>query len=163
MNGELHRDGYWIVHLDVNEIRMAALVGLERRIQSLGGENRVPLKDDDAGWNKDLNGACGEAAYAKLRNVWWDASVGTFTTRPDVAGVQIRTRTRHDWDLFVRPIDKDTDRFIHVTGRPPTYRVHGWILGSDAKRPEWLQDHGGYGKPAYFVPAGALSRFKRAA
>ena len=31
---------------------MAALVGLERRIQSLGGENRVPLKDDDAGWNR---------------------------------------------------------------------------------------------------------------
>ncbi len=153
-------DGSWEVTLEPYELRMACLVGIERLVQVIARDNRVPLKDDDAGFNKDLNGACGEAAFAKFRNVWWDGSVNTFSAFGDVGGAEVRTRTKHDWQLFVRPADKDERYFVLVTGRPPTYRVQGWILGADAKQPEWMADPGGYGKPAFFPPTAALTRFR---
>jgi hypothetical protein len=46
-------------------------------------------------------GAAGEAAFAKFAGVDWDASVNTFKKKADVAGFEIRTRTKRR----LRPLD----------------------------------------------------------
>lgn len=113
-----------------------------------------------AGWSEHIEGACGEAAVAKVLNRFWNGSVDTFATGGDVGDIQVRTRSSHDYELLVRPDDRDSDVFILVTGRAPTFRVIGYIWGRDAKRPEWLQTHGS--RPAaYFVPHAFLTPIKR--
>jgi hypothetical protein len=42
-----------------------------------------------------------------------------------------------------------------VTGRPPTFRVHGWIRCADAKVPEYFK-RVSERAPSYFVPQDAL-------
>mgnify|MGYP006300474069 CR=1 FL=1 len=77
--------------------------------------------------------------------------MGTFKTGGDVGEIQVRTRSRHDYELLIRPQDRDEDTFVLLTGVAPSFRAHGWIQGQDAKKKEWLQTYGGR-PPAYFVP-----------
>jgi hypothetical protein len=111
---------------------------------------------DGEGWSEHIEGACGEIAVAKLLGIFWDGSVNTWKAN-DLPGLGVRTRSRHDYDLIVRPSDDDHASWVLVTGRCPHYRVHGWITGAAAKRPEFLKNYGG--RPAaYFVPASELRR-----
>jgi hypothetical protein len=105
-------------------------------------------------WDLHIEGACGELAAAKGLGVFWDGSINTFK-RPDLPGVQVRTRSRHEYELIVRDDDAPGARFLLVTGQCPRYCVRGWILGADARRDAWRQTHGDR-EPAYFVPHAAL-------
>lgn len=140
---------------------MAAGVGLERQLRALTDkrpDRHGFVPKEEAGWCLHIEGACGEAAVAKALNRFWDGSVDSFKSGGDVGGIQVRTRSRHDYELIVRADDRDTDVFVLVTGRAPTFRVVGYILGRDAKRPEFLQRHGN--RPgAYFVPYSVLTPF----
>jgi hypothetical protein len=93
-------------------------------------------------------------AVAKLLGIFWDGSVNTWKAH-DLPGLQVRTRSRHDYELLVRPGDDHQATWVLVTGRCPEYRVRGWIVGIDAKQKQWLHGYGGR-PPAYFVPHAAL-------
>lgn len=113
----------------------------------------------DAGWNVHIEGACGEAVVAKVLNRYWNGSVDSFRQGGDVGATQVRTRSKHSYELIVRPDDRDEDAFVLVTGAAPSFRVVGYIIGRDAKRPEYLQTYGG--RPAaYFVPHKELAPFQ---
>lgn len=142
------------VTLTVHEMMAASLVGVMRQVASLKAGRKHVAGMDAIGWTEHIEGACGEAAVAKALGVYWGCHVNNFSG-DDLPGIQIRTRRRHDWELIVRPSDDDEARWVLVTGECPRYRIRGWILGSDAKRVEWLRDHGGR-PPAYFVPQGEL-------
>lgn len=142
------------VTLAWHEVMTASLVGVMRQVASLKDRRNHIAGMDAIGWTEHIEGACGEAAVAKAVGVYWSSHVNNFTG-DDLPGMQIRTRRRHDWDLIVRPSDDDHARWVLVTGKCPAYRVRGWIFGRDAKREEWLRDHGDR-PPAYFVPAAAL-------
>jgi hypothetical protein len=94
-----------------------------------------------------------------MTNLFWDGSVNTFK-QADVGTWQIRTRSEPHYELIVRPNDSDSDRFVLVLGRAPSYTIYGWIQGIAAKKPAWLKRHGGR-PPAYFVPQLALNNFYR--
>jgi hypothetical protein len=98
-------------------------------------------------------------AYAKARQRYWGAPVNTYKEGGDVGDVQIRTRSRHSYELIVRKDDRDEDFFVLVTGRIPNFRVWGWIQAKHAKRPEWSQTHGNR-EAAFFVPHTALTPFR---
>lgn len=69
----------------------------------------------------------------------------------------IEVRWSKSRDLVIRQKDKD-DRFYYlVTGDPPDMKVEGWIKGEDGKQEWWLEDRGGRGKPAFFIPIDALN------
>ena len=138
--------------LELSELAQAAWVGIRRHINAIQeGKKDSHGFDGTDGWTKHIEGASGELAVAKLLNIYWDAPVGTFKTGADVGELQVRTRSRSDYDLIVREVDRDEDVFILVTGVAPVFRVRGWITGGEAKRSEWLKTHGG--RPAaYFVP-----------
>lgn len=135
---------------------MAASVGLRRQLAAVRAQrqDRHGLNPED-GWRVHIEGACGELAAAKFLGRYWDGSVDTFKSLPDLGGVEIRTRSRHHYDLLIRK-DDDPDRvYIHVTGRCPSFWIRGWIRGKDGRRKEWLNNHGNRDW-AWFVPTTAL-------
>ncbi len=149
------------VTLTPAELRMAALVGLERQLEALSQSLPDRHGYEGEGWNIHIEGAAGELALAKWLGRYWDGSVNTFQSGGDVGEIQVRTRSKEDYDLLVRPGDKEDAVFVLVIGKAPRFRVVGWIRGADAKRPEWLRAYGGRAE-AYFVPQHALKPVKPA-
>ena len=101
-------------------------------------------------------GAAGELAFAKALGIYWNFSVDTFRSAPDVGGYEVRTRTNPRWDLFVRRNDSDSRRYVLVSIDDKCFIIRGFILGSDAKQRQWLRDYGNRGASAFFVPQSAL-------
>jgi hypothetical protein len=142
------------ITLTWHEAAMASHVGWMRQLAAIKAGKHDCHGYEGEGWSEHIEGACGEMAVAKLLGLFWDGSVNTWKAN-DLPGLQIRTRSRHDYDLIVRPGDSEDATWVLVTGRCPEYRVHGWIVGRDARRAEWLRTYGG--RPAaYFVPASEL-------
>jgi len=142
------------ITLAPNEMTTAALVGASRALES----KTRGLKDrhgfSGGCWETQIEGAAGEMAAAKAMGLYWDGSVNAFR-KPDLPGIQVRTRSQHGYDLIVRPDDSPDDLYVLVTGKMPEYQIHGWIRGSDAMQDRWLKEHGDR-PPAYFVPQDAL-------
>lgn len=138
------------VTLTVAEARIAASIGIERQLQALQ-LNLNPGHGALDTWSIHIEGAAGELAAAKALGVYWPATVGTFHTQGDLApGVEVRTRSRHDYELLIRDDDPEDAIYILVTGKLPHYRVHGYADGN-YRKPEHRKTHGG--RPAaYFIP-----------
>ena len=145
-----------VVLLSSYELITAAGVGIRRQVAAMARGLPDRHGYDGDGWAEHIEGACGEMAVAKLLGVYWPGSVNTFKAGGDVALLQVRTRSRHDYDLLVRPADKDLEAiYVHVTGRAPEFRVWGWMRCGDCRRDAWWRTHGD--RPgAWFVPAAAL-------
>lgn len=143
------------VTLTWREVEWAARVGALRQIEAMRQGLEHIAGFDGLGWDIHVEGAAGELAFAKATDRYWDGSVNTFKEGGDVGAYQVRTRSRHVYDLLVRPDDSDIQAYVLVTGTVPAFQVHGWMLGADAKRPEFLQTYANRPK-AYFVPKGNL-------
>jgi hypothetical protein len=143
------------VTLEWHEYAMGSEVGKLRMLASIrrGSAHRYGM--DRQGWTEHIEGACAELAVAKTLGVYWDGSVDTFKGRPDLPGVEVRWRSRPEWDLIVRPDDDPDAWFVLVVGSCPTYTVVGAMQGRDARRDEWSRDYGGR-PPAWFVPQAHL-------
>jgi len=148
-----------VIQLGAREMMQGAFVGMMRQIENLS------RRRDDAhcarptdGWQLHVEGALGEMAFAKYLGIFWSGA-HEFRGR-DVGGYEVRTRSRHDYDLIVHRNDADGAKFVLLTGINGRYIVRGWILGSDAKREEWWADPAG-GRPAFFVPQSALKDLRR--
>lgn len=142
------------------EITYAVQVGLARHLAAIqqGNQDRYGAQGDSfaEGLQKHLDGAGAELAAAKALNRHWNASVNTYRNGSDIGeNIEVRLRREPHYDLIVRDSDHDARYFVLVLGRLPQYHVVGFIKGSDAKRPEWRQNYGGFGE-AYFVPQSAL-------
>jgi hypothetical protein len=135
------------------EMTIAAVVGSIRQVAALkrGLTDRYGA-EPGKGWQVHIEGAQGEQAVAKAFNVYWGGNVNTFKMGQDVHRWQVRTRSKHEYDLLVRDLDKIEDTFIHVTGLAPTYRIHGYMKGADCKLPKYRRTYGGRAA-AFFVPA----------
>lgn len=152
------------VVLDWFEVRLAAQVGLERAMRSLIRDSAPAAPDPrksarEGWWREGIEGACGELAVAKALGVYWNGSIDTYKLGGDVGELQVRTRSRANYDLIIRDRDRDEDIFILVVGTAPRFRIVGRIRGRDGKRDQWRRAHGGMA-PAYFVPQCALRPFR---
>ena len=147
------------VTLTESEMLTAALIGCRRQIGALL-ENRTPSAAfRGASWEIHIQGAAGELAFARFRNLFWSGSIGTYRRGGDVGDIQIRTRSQPHYDLIVRDGDRDDDVFVLVVGIIPRFRIIGWIYGRDAKQPQYRKEYGG--RPsAFFVPQSALRPFE---
>jgi hypothetical protein len=145
------------VKLEWYELSLAAMIGARREIEALRkGSRPAHGAGEDKRWLNHIEGAAGEMAFAKAVNRFYNGSVNTYSTGGDVGPVQVRTRSRHEYELIIRSSDDDNSIFALVTGQSPRFKVWGWIRALNAKRPEWLKDHGNR-EPAYFVPNHALN------
>ena len=147
---------YEEVTLAWHEYAMASEIGRLRQLAAIRRGSADQHGFNGLGWSEHIEGACGEMAVSKLLGVYWDGGIDTFKL-PDIgSNVQVRTRSLHNYELIIRSNDSNDDIFVLVTGRCPSYRVWGYVLGREGKRQEYLQTHGG--RPAaYFVPHSRLS------
>jgi hypothetical protein len=151
-------DSFVRVTLTEQELEHAALIGAKRYYESVTHsrkDNHGLSPDQVSGLCLHIEGACGEAAVAKWSGQYWGGDTCTFKAGDIGQRVQVRTRSRHDYDLIVREDDHDDHAFILVTGSAPTLVLRGWIWGGAAKLPQFLKAYGG--RPAaYFVPQSEL-------
>lgn len=104
-----------------------------------------------------IHGAIGEIGFCKAVGAHWPAYVDRFKTFPDVGlRTEIRHRVKHEHDLIVRKDDTSNRLYVLTTGTPEDFRVHGGLLGKDAKKAKWLKSYGGKVE-AYFIPSDYLT------
>lgn len=142
------------------EMMMASMVGCLRHISAVQAGLQDRHGAAAGGWQLHIEGALGEMAVAKCLGRFWSGPINNFKDADIGRHIQVRTRSRHDYDLIVRRDDSDDDLFVLVTGIAPDYCVKGWIRGRDAKQDKWLSAHGGR-EPAFFVPQSALTAMER--
>lgn len=139
------------IRITWSEVAIAAHVGMQRQIHSLKDGRKPAHGFVGDEWGIHIEGACAELAVAKFFNLYWEPRINTFR-QPDIGDcIQVRRRSNSDYELLVRPKEKNEEFFVHVTGRAPLFAVHGWMTGEEAKsREERLKTHGD--RPAaYFV------------
>lgn len=134
---------------------MASTVGLMRNIAAI--KRDLPDKNghEGAGWNLHIEGACGELAAAKAMKLYWAGGINNFKNGGDVGKLQVRTRSKPDYELIICNDDADDDTFVLVVGQCPAYDVIGKIRACDGKKDEWICEHG-HRPAAWFVPQKVL-------
>jgi len=144
------------VRLSLSEMARAAHVGVQRHLKCLErGSKPAHGADEHTLWQIHIEGALGECAVAKALNVYWEGGIDTFQKYGDVGGYEVRTTPLDSGRLIIRSVDIETRRFVLVTGENGWYTVHGWLVGKDAKRDEWI-DAPNNRPPAWFAPQSAL-------
>ena len=149
-------DSLALVKLTWHEAAIGAEIGKLRRLTSIKN-GRSQTAGAKLGWTEDIEGACAELALAKYLGIYWNGSVDTFKSQPDVGELEVRHTSYPNGKLIVRPHDSDTATFVLIVGTCPEYRIVGTKVGLEAKRPEWLSDPTSANRPsAYFVPQSEL-------
>lgn len=144
------------VKLEFYEIYMGATVGVARRLASLKRGKTNKVENKDFGWHTDIESACAEVAVAKHLNIFWDGSINTFSL-PDVGEFQVK-HTQHPKGRLIIRKDLDPDfHYILVTGTHPHYTLHGFLLGAEGMKDEYLENpNNTKDGEAFFVPRDAL-------
>jgi hypothetical protein len=151
-----------VVDLTPEEVEFAASIGVRRQLEAYrkGLANVAGLRF--VGWDEHIEGAAGELAVAKLLGRHWDATVNTFKFTGDVGPeLEVRTRSKHHYDLLVRPNDNPYRYYCLVTGTTTegAFRVHGWLQGRECMQDCYRQTYAD--RPvAWFVPQSALNQFR---
>lgn len=147
-----------MVRLTTEEMRVAANVGIERRLRAIarGREHRWEW-DGDGVWNVDIHAAASELLVAKLLGRYWNDAAAPDADGDVGARVQVRWTSRRNGCLLLHKEDSDDHAFFLVVGVLPELTVAGWIMARDGKNDRyWKEDTG---RPAYFVPREALTAY----
>lgn len=150
------------VTLSWDELRLAAVVGVERQLAAMRLA-RPEIYGWDANrdrWGTHIEAAAAEMAFAKHRgNYWLPLAEDPAKLDGDVGKAQIRSTQRPDGSLLLHARDADDAPFILLTGTAPTFVIAGWIWGRDGKHEKWWRETDRNGRrlrPAFFVPQQAL-------
>lgn len=143
------------IELTPLELAVGAFVGALRQRASLERPDAYGRNSEKLGWNDHIEGACGEIAAAKALRRYWEPTYNVFKD-PDIRcpdlgyDIQVRTRSRNDRELYIRPDDPDGDAYLLVTGKAPHFKVWGYRFGIDRKEGRW--DNPGNRPYAWFFP-----------
>jgi len=101
-----------------------------------------------------LIGAAGEmavASYLGLKDFLYlnEAPVRDSFDLP--YNIDVKTRSKHYYDLFVQLDDKPGKNYWLVTIQNKEIRIHGWIESSECQKEEYYKDYVG-GRPSFFYP-----------
>lgn len=109
----------------------------------------------------DVMGALGELAFCKavglfqVRNgqrLYPLLTVDVDKSTPDFGkNIQVRTRSKQDYNLNVRHDDVDDHIYVVTIQGSQLWTVKGWMYGREAKNDNWLGDPNGRGA-MYLVP-----------
>lgn len=142
------------VTLTWDEVREAALEGIERSIESRKQKLKSIRTKGFEGWGIDVAGAIGEFAAAKALGIKWTKPINTFQKGGDVGPYQIRCSHSHNYRLKISHRDKDAV-YILITGNVLTgslvYKLQGWLRPSEGRKNEFLLNPNDRGE-AFFVP-----------
>jgi hypothetical protein len=104
-----------------------------------------------------LLGAAGEVAVASYLGMKEHLFKETEARRgsDDLPGIDVKTRSKHQYDLIVQKNENACKKFVLVTVESQKTLLHGWCYGHEAMKEEYWADPA-RGRPAYFVPKEAL-------
>jgi hypothetical protein len=104
-----------------------------------------------------LLGAAGEVAVASYLGMKEHLFKETKARRgsDDLPGMDVKTRSKHQYDLIVQKNEDACKKFVLVTIESQKTFLHGWCYGHEAMKEEFWADPA-RGRPAYFVPKEAL-------
>ena len=119
--------------------------------KGLRGRNRGPRFGDKA-LQVHLLGAAGEVAVASYLGLKHELFKEKEARRgsDDLPGMDIKTRSKHSYDLIVQKNEDPGQRFVLVTIQDQKTLLHGWCWGREAMKDEFWADPA-RGRPAYFV------------
>jgi hypothetical protein len=143
-----------------DERQQAVKEGLRRQgfneSKGLRGRNGGAWKGSKA-LDIHLLGAAGEMAVASHLGMKHLLYKETQAKRgsDDLPGMDIKTRSKHSYDLIVQRNENPDKKFVLVTIQDKTTLIHGWCYGHEATKEEYWADPA-RGRPAYFVPKKAL-------
>jgi hypothetical protein len=121
--------------------------------KGLRGRNRGAFKGNKA-LEIHILGAAGEMAVASYLGMKKFLYQETEAKRGscDLPGkIDVKTRSKHKYDLIVQKNEDPEKRFILVTIENKRTLIHGWCYGKDAMEEKYWADPA-RGRPAYFVP-----------
>lgn len=145
------------VVLDPSQVKTAYAVAQARHQDALKDGRRDQHGFKGSSIKIHREGALGELAVSLYFGVEWSRSVGEFhrAGTSDVAGYEVKTRSKPYYDLLMRPDIRPDEASILVIGQCPEFRLIGWFDAGHCKRPEWWQTYDE--RPgAWFVPQSAL-------
>ena len=91
-----------------HEVMLGGMTGVMRHVKSLKkGLKDAHGYDGEDGWTKHIDGALGEVVVAKALDHYWGGPIDTFKSADLGDIIQVRTRSRADYELIVRPDDLD--------------------------------------------------------
>ena len=142
------------------ERQMAMEEGMRRQAvneqKGLRGRNRGPRFGDKA-LQVHLLGAAGEVAVAGYLGLKHELFKEKEARRgsDDLPGIDVKTRSKHSYDLIVQKSEDPRKKFVLVTIEGQKTLLHGWCYGEEAMMDEFWADPA-RGRPAYFVPKEVL-------
>ena len=119
--------------------------------KGLRGRNNGPRFGDKA-LEVHLLGAAGEMAVASYMGLKEHLYAEKEARRgsDDLPGMDIKTRSKHSYDLIVQKREEPQKRFVLVTIQDQKTLLHGWCYGHEAMQERFWADPA-RGRPAYFV------------
>jgi len=108
---------------------------------------------DQKGLEIDCAGALGEMAAAKFLEqkqfvFTFNKNWGVYDLPPNI---DVKTALGHYRRLRIFLDENPRKLFVHVTYKYEQLRIHGWAIGGDVMKKQFIEDPVGR-RPAYFVP-----------
>lgn len=147
-----------IVTLSDYNVFYAAMIGVCRHICVIEREGRLKQNTALQGWQNHIDGALGEMVLAKWLGVFYEGSINTFTTMPDVEDYEVKTTAWADGKLIIPPYEKDKERkyVLVVTAAAPEFKLAGWVTAARGMNEKWLYPLRKEREPTFNVPQGEL-------
>jgi len=149
------------VQLTEQELIMGAMQGVLRRVKAImknrsdNVSGRPTSERDIDSWDVDIEGALGEMAFAKYRDLYWSGAADF--GEGDVGDTEVRTTKYANGHLLLYPSSAHNKRFALMIGSLGSYKVAGWLSGKDGKQPKFWREMGsGSGRRAFMVPQDEL-------
>ena len=100
-----------------------------------------------------LLGAAGEMAVASYLGMKHELYKEVEAKRgsDDLPGIDIKTRSKHSYDLIVQKQENPDKKFVLVTIENQKTLLHGWCYGRQAMDMRYWADPA-RGRPAFFMP-----------
>jgi hypothetical protein len=131
--------------------------------KGLRGRNRGAARGDKA-LEIHLLGAAGEMAvgsYLGLKHLLYKESEAKRGS-DDLPGMDIKTRSKHSYDLIVQRNEDPHKKFVLVTIENHRTLIHGWCWGKEAMDEQYWADPA-RNRPAYFFPKELLHNMEELA
>lgn len=145
------------VTLSSRDMARGREVGVERARTVRFVDPRFPFEGRNSEETHTL-GAQGELAFCVATGLPWPATVNGFRKIPDVEpNWEVRFTPGRPKVIPVGPHGDPPERLVaHVTGRPPSFEVVGYIIAGWVQSNVPLSDPGGRGAPAHFFSPSIL-------
>jgi hypothetical protein len=106
-------------------------------------------------------GCLGEIALSRILKLRRAADSPNVTTGDFSRGLEARATTHASGHLLIYPPDTDEAIFALMVGEYPWFKIAGFFIARDAKRPEWWR--GDADPPSFWVPQSRLVELSTAA